>query len=82
MKEQYRRLRICPNYLTTYKEKLKEIEKELADIAIYVLDFCNITNIDLSSAILNKLEENIRKYPVEKVKGKAYKYTYYEKEQK
>jgi len=64
------------------EEKLKEIEKELADIAIYVLDFCNITNIDLSSAILNKLEENIKKYPVEKVKGKAYKYTHYEKEQK
>lgn len=64
------------------KKKLKEIENELADIAIYILDFCNIAKIDLSSIILRKLEENVKKYPVEKVKGKSHKYTFYKRAKK
>jgi len=59
------------------EEKLKEIEDELADIAIYVLDFCNVAEIDLTTALLEKLKENIEKYPTEQVKGKAHKYTFY-----
>ena len=61
------------------RKKKKEIEQELADIAIYILDFCNEAAIDLTSAILDKLEANIKKYPVKKVKGKAHKYTYYQR---
>jgi len=61
------------------KEKLQEIEEELADIAVYVLDFCNMFNIDLTSAVLRKLKKNAEKYPSQLVKGKAHKYTYYKK---
>lgn len=59
------------------KDISKEVEKELADITIYIMDFCNAASIDLASAIQNKLNENTLKYPAEKVKGKAHKYTYY-----
>ena len=59
------------------KKKRREIEEELADIAVYILDFCNLFNIDLSSIILKKLKKNSKKYPTKLVKGKAHKYTHY-----
>ena len=34
---------------------------------------------DLYEAVLEKLEEIKKKYPVDQVKGKPYKYTYYTK---
>ncbi len=51
-----------------------EIENEVADIAILLFDFCNIAKIDLSNAVLTKLEINKEKYPVKLFKGKANKY--------
>ena len=59
------------------KKKRAEIEDELADIAIYLLDFCNLFDIGLESCILRKLEKSSRKYPVHLVRGKAHKYTHY-----
>ncbi len=64
----------------SYKElesNRKEIEEEFADVLIVALVFANQCNIDISSAIKHKLEEVKQKYPVEKVKGKHYKYTQY-----
>lgn len=59
------------------KKKRAEIEEELADIAIYLLDFCGLFNIGLESCILRKLEKSSQKYPAHLVRGKAHKYTYY-----
>ena len=56
-----------------------EIEDELADIAIYVLDFCNLFSIDIEKIIARKLGKTAKKCPVRLVKGKAHKYTYYQK---
>ena len=61
------------------KKKLEAIKDELADIALFVLEFCNVFDIDLSSAILNKLKKNSKKYPAELAKGKSHKYTYYKR---
>lgn len=58
----------------TRKEKLA-IEEELADIAVYILNFCSLYGIDLSDAIERKLEINSKKYPVERAKGNSKKYT-------
>jgi len=55
--------------------KLEEVKKELADIVIYSISMANALNIDLSTAILNKIKENSIKYPVEKAKGNAKKWT-------
>lgn len=58
--------------------ELNKIEEEIADIAMYVLDFCNVLGIDLSSAIERKLILNRKKYPAAQVRGKSHKYTYYQ----
>lgn len=59
------------------REEKRAIEHEVADIAIYVLDFCNTFGFDLTEAILKKLKHNERKYPAVLVRGKSHKYTYY-----
>jgi len=59
-------------------EALAALGEELADIVIYSLSMANILQIDLAETILAKMEKNIRKYPTEKVRGKAHKYTWYQ----
>ena len=59
------------------KKKLEAIKDELADVALFVMEFCNMFDIDLSSAILKKLKKNAQKYPAALVRGKSHKYTYY-----
>ena len=56
-------------------KRRSRIEEEIADVVIYALEFANIAGIDLSAAIESKLASNARKYPVEKAKGRADKYT-------
>ena len=56
-----------------------EVEDELADIALYILEFCNMCGLDLSTAVLRKLKKNAAKYPVRLAKGKSHKYTRYRK---
>ena len=58
-------------------EKKIEVEEELADVLYFVLRFAQMNNIDLSSAVSNKIKKNNEKYPVEKVKGCNKKYNEY-----
>lgn len=44
---------------------------ELADVLIYALSLANAREIDLSAAVLSKLERNERRFPVEKWRGQA-----------
>jgi NTP pyrophosphatase (non-canonical NTP hydrolase) len=55
--------------------KQQQIAEELADILIFALEFANITKLDVATIIQEKMETNARKYPVEKSKGRADKYT-------
>jgi NTP pyrophosphatase (non-canonical NTP hydrolase) len=48
---------------------------EVADVAIYLIEFAENLGIDLQEAILNKLAKNEEKYPADKAKGNAKKYT-------
>ena len=50
------------------------IKSEVADIAMYLLRFCSILEIDIEEAIENKLKKNAEKYPVNLSKGNAQKY--------
>ena len=50
-------------------------EEELADILVYLLRLASIRNIDLEGALNRKMEINEEKYPVNKSKGSAKKYT-------
>lgn len=56
-------------------EKAAKVREELADVVIYAMEFANMTGIDLSEAIVEKMAANARKYPVAKAKGNARKYT-------
>ena len=61
-------------------EALQEIGEELADIVIYSLSMANDLQIDLADTVLAKMEKNRRKYPKDRVRGKAHKYTYYQQQ--
>ncbi len=53
----------------------QEVEDELADVFNAILNFANMTGIDIATAALAKIEKNGKKYPVAKSKGNATKYT-------
>ncbi len=55
--------------------KMEKIRDELADILIFCFSLADSTGIDLSTAIQRKLEKNAAKYPVDKARGSAKKYT-------
>ncbi len=63
---------------TLPKDKLKEVETELADTFIYLIRLADKLNIDLFEAANKKIKQNEIKYPADKVWGSAKKYTEYE----
>jgi dCTP diphosphatase len=54
------------------------VEAELADILVYLVRIADRMDIDLLQAAERKLNENARKYPAERVRGKALKYDEYD----
>lgn len=56
-------------------DNLLRIREELADVMILCLNMCNTLGIDLSQAIVEKIEKNKAKYPAELVRGNYRKYT-------
>ena len=59
--------------------KLQEVESELADTLIYLIRLADQLDIDLVAAVQSKIEVNEKKYPVNKSKGTAIKYTEFDK---
>ena len=57
------------------KHKKDDIADELADVAIYLLELADNLDINIIQAIENKLKKNSAKYPVNKARGLAKKYT-------
>lgn len=62
----------------SFKKNKTAVEDEIADVLLGILCFANSINMDLSAAFEKKLAEAKAKYPVEKVKGRADKYTTYQ----
>ena len=56
------------------QRQIEEINSEVADIAMYLLRFCSVLEIDLEKAVESKLKRNAEKYPVNLSKGNAQKY--------
>ncbi len=56
-------------------KKGKEIRDELADSLYWVLRFSQKYGINLTEALHSKMEQNRRKYPIDKAKGSNKKYT-------
>lgn len=55
-------------------ELMSKVQDEVADIFVYLLRIVSKTNIDLETAVLNKMKKNAEKYPVELARGSAKKY--------
>jgi len=51
------------------------VADEIADVAMYLFELADNLGVDLKRAMLAKLEKNAAKYPVEKARGVATKYT-------
>ena len=60
-------------------DKMAEVKDEIGDAMILLLNLSDKLGIDPIEAAKEKLKKNAAKYPVEKAKGKADKYTEYEK---
>jgi len=54
--------------------KFNDIKEELADIFYFLLRISQRYNIDLSRALVEKIEKNKERYPVDKFKGSNKKY--------
>ena len=61
------------------EEKVRPaVEEEIADILIYLVRIADKLSIDLYRAAERKIAINARKYPADRVRGSARKYTEYE----
>ena len=71
----------CFQWLTEEQSKnldpgaLRKVKEEIGDVQIYLARLADQLGFSPVDAAEEKLKQNIRKYPVEKSKGKAKKYT-------
>ena len=68
---------LLENYLWKKSDIVDEdkVEQELADVLIYCFLLAEKYKLDIREIMLKKIEDNDQKYPVEKARGKAEKYT-------
>lgn len=57
------------------EENRTEIENELADVSILLTYLCHDLGLSIEDIVRKKLEINREKYPVEKARGNAKKYS-------
>ncbi|MDX1587798.1 MAG: nucleotide pyrophosphohydrolase [Oleiphilaceae bacterium] len=53
----------------------ESVKEELADVLIYALLLADSYGLDVERVIMEKISKNEEKYPVDKAKGTAKKYT-------
>ncbi len=53
---------------------LEHVKEELADVIVYCQDMLDKLGLDVDEIVMNKMEKNEAKYPMEKSKGSAAKY--------
>ena len=53
---------------------LNHVKEELADVFNYCIQLASVLNLDIRQIILDKMEKNTQKYPVDKCLGKSTKY--------
>lgn len=58
--------------------EVEGLKQEIGDVLVYLLELAEKYQIDIVQAAKEKMVLNAKKYPVELVKGKAWKYTAYE----
>lgn len=59
------------------EDRRREVEFEMADIFIYLMRMCERLDVDLLEVVEEKIKLNEEKYPADKVRGSAKKYSEY-----
>ena len=54
---------------------LEHVKEELADVIVYCQNMLDRLGLDADEIVMSKMEKNEAKYPVEKARGSAAKYT-------
>ncbi|MBQ6528400.1 MAG: nucleotide pyrophosphohydrolase, partial [Clostridia bacterium] len=54
---------------------LQAVKEELADVMVYCRNMLDSLGLDEDEIINSKMDQNEKKYPVEKARGRADKYT-------
>ena len=57
------------------RDRLGRIREELADVLSYCVLMADVCGLDLDEILNAKMDQNAAKYPVEKARGSAAKYT-------
>lgn len=52
-----------------------KLQDEIADVFFYLMRITQKAEVDLETAILQKIKKNAEKYPVERARGNSKKYT-------
>ena len=65
-------LNLCLGWDNNYN--IDEVKDELADVLNYCIQMATKLGVDPKQIVLDKLEKNAKKYPIEKSKGKSTKY--------
>ncbi len=55
--------------------KIEKVKEELADVFAYAFLLADKYGFDVKQIVLDKIKKNGQKYPIEKAKGTAKKYT-------
>ena len=58
-------------------DKLNDVRFEMADVLAYLIQLADKLDVDLVQALLEKIELNRAKYPVDQAHGKSAKYSDY-----
>ena len=58
--------------------RLTQVRHEMADVLVYLIRLADKLDVDLPQAVLEKMALNRIKYPADKVRGDARKYTEYD----
>ncbi len=59
-------------------EQLADVAAEIADVQLYLVRLADVLGVDIQAAVVLKAARNEAKYPADKVRGSAKKYTAYE----
>ncbi|GIJ75984.1 NTP pyrophosphatase, house-cleaning of non-canonical NTPs [Micromonospora phaseoli] len=54
------------------------VRHELADVLAYLLRLADVLEVDLATALRDKMDLNARRYPVDRSRGRSDKYDTYE----
>lgn len=55
--------------------KHAQVREEMADVLLYLLRLAEVLEVDLPAAAMRKLDSNAERYPVDRSRGLATKYT-------